>query len=132
VSHEPDRPSLWDAVDDMNQLQPTGKALAVWSQFLGEQMVAVSEPRRMRTFATHTPGSGRLAICITNKEAKAREVGIAPRGLDAAQARVWSWQGEGPDDRRPVWAGPEKVAVRAGSVEVSLPADSLTVVEVGG
>jgi len=130
VSHPADTPSLWDAVDDMNQLQPTGRALAIWSQFLGEQMVAVSEPRRMRTFATHAPGSGRLAVCIINKETKAREVSIAPRGLDAAQARVWSWQGEGPDDRQPVWAGPEKVAVRDGSVEVSLPADSLTAVEV--
>jgi hypothetical protein len=130
VSHPPDTPSLWDAVDDMNGLQPTGRALAIWSQFLGEQMVAVSEPRRMRTFATHTPGSGRLAVCIINKEAKAREVSVALKGAGEAQAQVWSWQGEGPDDRQPVWAGPEKVAVRAGSVEVSLLGDSLTVVDV--
>jgi hypothetical protein len=130
VHHDPDTPSLWDAVDDMNQLQPTGRALAIWSQFLGEQMLEVSEPKRMRTFATYAPSKKRLAVCMTNKETKAREVSVAPKGIDAAQAQVWRWQGEGPDDQKPVWAGPEKAAVRGGGIAVSLPADSLTVVEV--
>ena len=129
VSHDPVTPSLWDAVDDTNQLQPTGKALAIWSQFLGEQMLQVNEPKRTRTFATYSSSSKRLAVCITNKEAKAREVSLAIKGLAAGQAQVWRWQGEGPGDFKPVWAGPEGAAVRDGKVAVSLPADSLTVVE---
>jgi len=129
VHHDPETPSLWDAMDDMNQLQPTGKALAIWGQFLGEQMLEASEPKRTRTFATYTPSSKRLAVCMINKDMTAREVTIAPKGLGAGKAQVWRWQGDGPDDRKPVWAGPEGAAVRDGRATVSLPADSLTVVE---
>ncbi|MFB3881881.1 MAG: alpha-L-arabinofuranosidase [Armatimonadota bacterium] len=129
VTHDPNTPSLWDAVDDMNQLQPTGRALAIWSQFLGEQMVQVSEPKRMRTFATYSPASKRLAVCVINKDEKPREVSVAVKG-SAAGAQVWRWQGTGPNDFTPVWSGPEKAAIKGGAIEVSLPSDSLTVVEV--
>jgi alpha-L-arabinofuranosidase len=130
VSHEPDRPSLWDAVDDLNQLQPTGKALAVWSQFLGEQMVAVQEPELMRTFASYSSEQARLSVFLINKADRARQVSVRLRGCRSApSARVWQWTGAGPDDRQPIWSGPVPAPVRRDQVEVALPPDSLTVVD---
>jgi hypothetical protein len=131
VSRDPDTPSLWDAVDDYNQLQPTGRALAIWSRFLGERMVGVSEPGRMRTFASYAPSSRRLSVFIINKDTMERRATVTLKGLPRpGDAQRWVWHGDGPGDRRPVWAGPEKVAVSGGRVELALPADSLTVVEV--
>ncbi len=132
VSHKPDVPSLWDAVDEANQLQPTGKALAIWSQFLGQQMVRVTEPKKMRTFASYTPASRRLSVFLINKDAVERRASVAFKGLTVSAARCWVWHGAGPDDRKPVWEGPKTVTGTNGQVEVSLPADSLTVVEVEG
>jgi len=130
VSHQPDTPSLWDAVDDLNQLQPTGKALAIWSQFLGEQMVAVQEPELTRTFASYSPERERLSVFVINKADRRRQLRLRVRGYRLARsARVWQWAGAGPDDRQPVWSGPARAPVRRDELEVSLPPDSLTVVE---
>jgi len=130
VSHQPGVASLWDAVDDSNHLQPTGKALAIWSQFLGEQMVKVTEPRRMRTFASYAPGSRRLSVFLINKHTRARSATIGLRGYRTARsARRWLWFGEGPDDRQPMWAGPKRLAVVGNEMRVTLPPDSLTVIE---
>jgi alpha-L-arabinofuranosidase len=130
VTHAPDTPSLWDAVDDLNQLQPTGKALAIWSQFLNEQMVVVQEPELMRTFASYSPELGRLSVFLINKAERGTQVSVRLRGYRPARsARVWQWSGAGPDDRQPVWSGPVRAPVTRDEVEVSLPADSLTVVE---
>ena len=52
-------------------------------------------------------------------------------GPDSASAQRWVWQGEGPGDFEPTWSGPEKATVKKGEIAVSLPADSLTVLEVG-
>jgi alpha-N-arabinofuranosidase len=130
TSHDADRPSLWDAVDDYNHLQPTGRALAIWSRFLGERMVTVSEPRRTRTFASTSPG-GRLSVFIISKEAESREATIRlMKRRGAVTARRWLWSGTGPDDIRPVWSGPKRAPVEGRAITVPLPADSLTVVEV--
>ncbi len=132
VSHKPGVPSLWDAVDDDNQLQPTGKALAIWSQFLGEKMVKVSEPKRMRTFASYTPANRKLCVFIINKDTTARPVKVAAEGLSVEKARRWIWHGAGPGDRKPVWEGPAAMTGAKGQVEVTLPPDSLTVLEMEG
>jgi alpha-L-arabinofuranosidase len=128
VSHAPNTPSLWDAVDDSNQLQPTG-ALAIWSQFLKSHMVQVSESPRMRTFASHSPENGELSVFLINKDESAREAAVETKGGAPNSARVWSWRGEGPEDRSPTWSGPVAAPVEGGALRLSLPADSLTVVD---
>lgn len=133
VSHAPDTPSLWDAVDDANRLQPTGRALAIWSQFLGEQMVHISEPPRMRTFASYSPEAGRLSVFLINKDVSERGITLALPSVAASDAaRRWLWSGEGPEDRRPEWSGPMETRTAGGDVRVSLPRDSLTVIELPG
>jgi len=132
VSHPADTPSLWDAVDDLNQLQPTGRALAIWSQFLRETMVAASEPKRMRTFASCSEDRKKLSVFLINKDDSQRDVTVAiTGGPESGSARRWVWQGEGPGDFEPTWSGPKAAAVQDGAVKISLPSDSLTVLEVG-
>ena len=131
TSHRPDRPSMWDAVDDYNNLQPTGRALAIWNKFLGEQMVAITEPKRMRTFASYTPKSSTLSVFLTNKDTQAQSITVkAGRAFAQATARRWVWQGKRPEDARPELVGPARVKVHGGAMSVSLPADSLTILEV--
>ncbi len=133
VSHPPDTPSLWDAVDDDNRLQPTGAALAIWSRFLKDTMVHITQPARMRAFASCSADGGRLSAFLINKDIASREAVLAAKGsLSIGSARGWTWRGEGPDDQRPVWSGPDPLPVRGGEVGLSLPPDSLTVVELEG
>ncbi len=130
TTHASDAPSLWDAVDDYNNLQPTGRALAIWSRFVGHQMVTVSEPRRTRTFASLGPG-GRLSVFIISKEKEPREATIrVMRRRGPLSARRWLWSGTGPDDIRPIWAAAGRPKMEGSAIRVPLPADSLTVVEV--
>ncbi len=132
VSNPSDVPSLWDAVGDGNELRPTGKALSIWSQFLRDEMVCIAEPTRMRTFATCSKDRKRLSIFLINKDEGEREARLSiSGGPDSASAQRWVWQGDGPGDFEPTWAGPEKVAVKKGEITVSLPSDSLTVLDVG-
>lgn len=133
VSHPPDQPSLWDAVDDDNQLQPTGRALAIWSEFLHDQMVRVTEPPGMRTFASYSPDSGKLSIFLISKDAVPRSALVRVRHCGPpASARRWLWSGAGPADPRPIWSGPEEIAAEQAHFRVPLPPDSLTVVELAG
>lgn len=133
VTHPPEAPSLWDAVDDDNQLQPTGRALAIWSQFLNDEMVPVTEPERMRTFASFSRRGGRLSIFAINKDVEAREASVELKGFTASgTARCWTWRGEGPQDQSPTWSGPREVPGGRGNVNVTLPPDSLTVIELTG
>ncbi len=133
VSHDPDTPSLWDAVDDDNQLQPTGRALAIWSRFLNEQMVHIEDGRRIRTFASYSPCSGRLSLFLTNKDADPQQLTVALKGYGRpTSAQRWLWRGEGPQDFHPTWSGPDTAALTNHEIALDLPADSLTVVELRG
>jgi alpha-L-arabinofuranosidase len=128
VSHPPDAPSLWDAVDDDNRLQPTGTALAIWSRFLESHMVEVSEPPRMRTFASHSPETSALSVFLTNKDTVEREVALQIKNGGKPQAaRHWVWQGDGPEDRNPSWSGPMDAPRLGDTLQLCLPPDSLTV-----
>jgi alpha-N-arabinofuranosidase len=130
VTHDPETPSLWDAVDDDNRLQPTGKALAIWSQFLNDRMVRITEADRLRTFASYSPDSACLSLFLMNKDVSARQVSVALQGYPApTSAQQWLWSGKGPDDFHPVWSGPDTISVSGDKVELTLPPDSLSVVD---
>ncbi|UCC68910.1 MAG: alpha-L-arabinofuranosidase [Armatimonadota bacterium] len=133
VSHNPKEPSLWDAVDDNNRLQPTGQALAIWSQFLEDQMVRVSEVERLRTFASYSPASQRLTLFLINKDAAARDITVELKGYPGPpSAQQWLWHGRGPEDQQPVWFGPDTIAVGGDRINLALRPDSLTVLALGG
>ncbi len=44
-------PSLFDALDRHNELQATGRVLAIWGEFLKPQLVAATSTAMVRTFA---------------------------------------------------------------------------------
>jgi hypothetical protein len=133
VSHPPDTPSLWDAVDDDNQLQPTGRALAIWSQFLNEQMVFAGEPEGLRTFASYSQEPARLSVFMINKDVCERQVSLSLKGQAKwRRARRWHWRGEGPQDRSPRWLGPKDLRVVRNSAKLALAPDSLTVMSLSG
>jgi len=130
VTPPPDTPSLWDAVDDNNQLRPTGTALAIWSRFLNDAMVCITEPARMRTFASYSADNGRLSVFLINKDVASRDANLIPKGFRRVHsARTWTWRGTGPDDLRPIWSGPDPLPVQGDEAHISLLPDSLTVIE---
>jgi hypothetical protein len=128
---DPRAPSLWDALDEQNQLRPTGTALSIWSKFLNEQVVRASDAYRIRSFASYSPSNGRLSILLINKDASVRNLTIAVHGLSRlVAASRWVWEGDGAADQHPTWSGPHELTPESDEIRLALPADSLTLVEV--
>ena len=130
VSHPPDARSLWDAVDDMNRLQPSGEVLATWSRYVKERMVSVSDAPQVRSFASHTPSPPALSIFLISRSAAHQEVEVNLRGYQGPRSgTARTWRGEGPQDQDPVWSDPTEVRAAGDALALTLPPDSLTVVE---
>jgi len=120
---------VFDAFMRDNTLSPVDRALGIWSQFLGDEMVATTGGAGVRCFASHRVGR-QLAVFLVNKETSARRVTIALRGLPAhfTQGGKWVLRGDGPGDRRPAWGRVEDVRVANAAVTSRLDPVSITVI----
>jgi hypothetical protein len=121
---------VFDALMRDNTLSPIGRALWIWNRFLGDEMVAATGSDDVRCFASSRRG-GELALFLVNKETSARDVSVAlmrpPRPLGRGER--WVLRGNGPSDRRPVWAPAAPVDVSKSRVSARLDPVSITVIQ---
>jgi len=116
-------PVVFDALDRDNQLQATGRASAIWSQFLKEQLVATTSTPAVKAYSSYSPSTGRLSVFLINK-GEARTVTLGITNFSAAfSASKWVFRGSGADDSYPSWtyegdAGPMPVALAPVSITV--------------
>ena len=95
-------PSLWDAVDKYNELQATGRSVAIWGQFLKEKLVASSGTAMVRSYSTYSPSTGKLTVFLINKDIVSRETSVIIRN-DGTNFTVdtWVFAGQGASDLYP-------------------------------
>ena len=123
-------PSLFDALDRRNDLQATGRVLAIWGEFLKTQLVASTSTAMVRTFATASPATGTLTVFLINKDTKARDVIVRTEGLTSSiSVRRWVFRGIGPDDVHPEWQDRGIGEIAAGQVTATLDPVSITVLD---
>jgi hypothetical protein len=119
---------LWDALGPQNQLWPTGRATAIWGQFVREDMVRAEGTERVRAFASHSPATGELSVFLLNKPGEATPVSVSIEGYaPSASGKRWLFTGSGPKDQEPTWSQEEDVTVRDNALALELPPVSLTV-----
>ena len=115
----PKSPSLWNALDEKNQLNPTGEVVALWSRFLKDRMVKASAAKPLKAFAS-AGHDGSFSLFVINRGRQAQKASL-PKGKFQA---AWSYTGKGPDDLKP-----SLKRLKLGAAKVTLAPVSLTIFE---
>jgi alpha-N-arabinofuranosidase len=123
-------PVLWDALDKHNELQATGRATAIWGQFLKQKLVSSSSTAMVRTYATSAPSSGRISVLLINKDTVARSTSVTLKSGSAKfLAETWIFSGDGADDLYPSWVRHGQNWKIQSPISVTLPPVSVTVLD---
>ncbi|MFD2612500.1 hypothetical protein [Paenibacillus gansuensis] len=125
---KPEEPSIWDALNPANGLNPSGRAPAIWGQFLHDHMVASSSTAYIRSFASYDPRTGGMSVFLINKSYEEQPIELRIEGVEqpSAPSAVWRLEGTGPDDTAPIWyRAAEMTDVTAA---VTLPPVSISVI----
>jgi len=122
-------PPVYDALDQFNQYTPVGRAVAIWGQLLGDQLVAVTAPEPIFGYASYTPASRRLAVLLLNKDTVERSLALTLHNYHAGPwAQSWVFTGSGPADTRPTWTQRPDIRVEETPVTATLAPLSVTAV----
>lgn len=123
-------PALWDALDKRNELQATGRAMAIWGQFLKERLVSSSNTAKVRSYSTHSPSSGKVSVFLINKDTVAHSASVTINGGGAAFAvDTWAFRGDGPGDLYPDWAHLGHTPSAGNRISLTLAPVSITVLD---
>lgn len=124
-------PSVFDALDRNNTLQATGRAVAIWGQFLKDTMVASSSTTLVKTYATLSPSTGALTVFLINKDTSPRTAAVRVNNLSPSiTAERWVFKGRGPDDLYPTWAAYGALSADGSNLSVALDPVSITVLDI--
>ena len=123
--------SQWYALGPGNETRPTGRAIALWGQFVQSEMLAVSGGNgSVSGYASRSTDGRTLTVWVLNRGlAPVDDIRIAlhsPRSY--SRATVSQLSGTGPDDPAPIWGPLQTRAVQGGAVSgLSCPGISVTV-----
>ncbi len=124
--------SQWYALGPQNEILPTGRAIALWGQFVQKEMISVTGGSdQISGYASRSQDGKSLAVWILNRGlTPVDNVQITLKSTrPAAKAEVYRLSGTGPDDANPTWGKVNTSAVKGDRLEsLSCPAASVTVV----
>jgi len=153
-------PELADALSPRNQLYATGRALAIWGQYMLDHMVYSSNTDMIRSYASYAPATRQLNIFLINRDYSAHTVtldvqnyGVSARattsvftaapqpltgageegnrgGADTGPPRDAIRARNRPDDQHPLWAQVGHAAALGGRPTVTLNPVSITVLSI--
>jgi hypothetical protein len=122
-------PALWDALDRHNELQATGRATAIWGQFLKETLVSSSSTAKVRSYATYAPSTGKLTVFLINKDTVVHTPTVTVKGSGPGlSVDTWIFSGQGADDLYPTWTH-DGERWSGNVVSAALPPVSVTVLD---
>ena len=121
--------SLWYALDPNNEIRPTGRGVAIWGQFLLDNLVSIDRLDRVVTWATASEDQSELNIIIINKDSSDHSVSINLNSTDYTIGTKYEWSGSGPEDTNPTWEVKDTEEITGPFLNVTLPAISVTVIQ---
>lgn len=123
--------SQWYALGPGNEILPTGRAVALWGQFVQADRVAVTGSTDAVTgYASRSEDGKALSVWVLNRGLRpAASVRVVlPASAAFRRAAVWRLAGTGPDDADPHWGRAGELPVLGGAVTLSAcPGTSVTV-----
>ena len=123
--------SQWYALGPDNETLPTGRAVALWGQFVQSEMLSVTGgDGAVSGYASRSTDGRTLTVWVLNRGlALVDDVRIALHSpLTYGRATVSQLSGTGPDDPNPRWGPLRTRAVQGGAIPgLSCPGVSVTV-----
>lgn len=124
-----ERPDLWNTLDATNGLFATGRAMAIWGQFLRATMVQAAGSSMVPTFGSVDPASRELSIFLINKDTAPRPIALSLAGYPSiAQGTIWRLGGSGPEEQAPAWGKVGELAATDATLSLTLDPVSITVI----
>jgi alpha-L-arabinofuranosidase len=123
-------PVLWDALDKHNQLQATGRATAIWGQFLKDALVVSSSTANVRSYATLSAATGGLSVLLINKDTVAHSTTVTVKNAGTNFAvDTWTFTGTSASDVYPVWQNQGQHFNAGSAIAITLAPVSITVLD---
>lgn len=120
-------PSVYDALSPANELLPVGRAVAIWGQYSGGQLVAAASHDPIRAYASYMPEGEGMTIFLLNKDSGVQAASISTtRPVASKSLERWVFRGTGPTDTAPIWERSPDVEI-ADPTRIDLPPFSITV-----
>ncbi len=122
---------IYDALSKNGSFNANGISHSIWGKFLtGGNMVQASGNTQIRTFANHNPITNKLNLFIINKETSTQSVNLSINGFASnATGAKWEFKGSGISSVSPTFQQNGTVTANANTISLSLPATSITVLE---
>jgi hypothetical protein len=119
--------SVYDALDKNGEFNANGYGLMIWGKYLGDKMIGTTSSLHLRTFASYSPGFGKMFVYLMNKSDSAKLITVKTvnhRIISVVQA--WTLHGKNSDDCDPVW---QKMKIRKPGRNISINGTSIAVIE---
>lgn len=119
----------WDAFDNQNSAMPVVQPLALWQQFLKDNLVQISsEDSALVSYAAYDNSKGELNVFIINKETIYKDIALNITSDYAyAESEVWQYKGIDEWDEHPTLGQVEGTTVSLNRLDYKLPSTSITV-----
>jgi hypothetical protein len=87
-------PSVSDALSPQNEYYATGRSLAIWGQYLLDQMVYSTNTTMVRSYASYSPNNKKLNIFLINRDYRSHVTRIYVENYHSAPlAARWVFEG---------------------------------------
>jgi hypothetical protein len=119
----------WDAFDNLNKPLPVIQPLALWQQFIKDDLVKTSNgDAAIVSYAAYDGVTRDLNIFLLNKETTAKSVKIEiTAGHNYGKSEVWQYKGSSELDENPTIGKLDSVEVYSNQISYTLPSTSITV-----
>jgi hypothetical protein len=116
-----------DVLDKNGNILPTGHALSIWTNCMGEKIVKTQSKHPLVSYATVTPKTAQLYVYIINKTSEAQAARIETNGYAIGKMKhAWEYYGQSPEDKSPVW---EELANLPNDDKIQLKGNSISIYE---
>ncbi len=121
--------SLFDALQDNGNLNANGIGLSILGNNLLTAMVSSTAGSGIKSYASYNHANKNLRVFLLNKETVPKKVKIKfANYLSAFSYDKWEFKGNGFEDRFPTWAVAANNKTGTPTLEITLPATSITMV----
>jgi alpha-L-arabinofuranosidase len=132
---DPTKPaSIFDALDSLNHLNPSGRVLSIWNSMLGSKIVKAYWPGgdgMVTAYAALDSSSGTLNVFLVNRDRKPRPTRLLLEHFQSAnEATAHQFSGSGPDDMQPVFRLLPSLRITPDATMLELAPVSITAISV--
>lgn len=125
---KPASKELWNALDERNEFNPTGHAIALWGRHLHERMAPTTSMAQVRVFASASDSGADLNVFLINKDLSLQPATLAFENYSPTWQGAWYLlHGAGPQDPAPIFSKVQDIQGERAEVQLDLPPVSISV-----